>query len=119
MKVINLFVLILLVACGSRMEKPVATIDSRDYEYKECFNDSDSMRNTNVKGKGQVKIGFIVLPDGKVEDEKIIESSFKDPNFHACLLEVTRSMNFPAPKSGAATNTTKVINFSSKIKMNY
>lgn len=119
MKAISFSILVLLFSCGSRIEKPVAAIDSKNYEYKECFNDSDSMRDTNVKGKGQVKIGFIVLPDGKVEDEKILESSFKDPNFHACLLEVTRSIKFPAPKSGVATKTTKVINFSSKIKMNY
>ncbi len=118
MKAINFLALILLASCGSRMEKPVAAIDSKDFQYKECFNESDAIRSTNVKGSGSVTVGFTIMPRGMVDDEKILASDFKDANFHSCLLEVTRSIKFPEPTSGFAMNTTKILNFSTKKKMN-
>lgn len=119
MKGINFLVLFITVSCASRIEKPVATIDSKDYAYRQCYNESEAFKDTNVKGHGQVKIGFTVLGDGKVDDEKILSSDFKDPNFHSCLLEITRSMKFPLPKNGEKAHAVKILNFSSKIKMNY
>lgn len=118
MKGINFLSFFLLISCGSRMEKPVPVIDSKDFAYKECYNESEAFKDTNVKGKGQVIIKFTVRPDGKVDDEKIFSSEFKDANFHACLLETTREMKFPPPKNGLESMATKVINFSTKTKMN-
>lgn len=119
MKGTSLVLLATLASCASRIEKPVEVIDSKNFDYKECYNESDSFKNRIVKEIGQVSISFNVLPDGKVEGEKVLLSDFKgDANFHACLLEVTRSMKFPPPKDGAVTNLTKVLNFSTKIKMN-
>jgi len=119
MKVTSLFLLVSLASCGSRIEKPVEVIDSKNFAYKECYNESESFKKGIVKEIGQVSISFNVLPDGKVNDEKILLSDFKgDANFHACLLEVTREMKFPLTENGAVTNLTKVLNFSTKTKMN-
>ena len=114
MKATKLLVLLAVVSCGSRMEKPVAPVDSKDYEYKQCFYESESSKQS-----GSVKIGFKVLSDGKIDDEKILESDYKDPNFHACLLEMTREIKFPIPENGVETTGIKVINFSIRKKMNY
>jgi len=55
------------------------------------------------------------MPDGKIEDEKIASTDFKDANFHACLLSLTRELKLTPKKD--PTNVTKTINFSSKIKI--
>ena len=117
MKVINLLGLLMLFSCGSRNQKPVAPIDSKNFEYQQCFYESESYSNRIIKGKGQVSITFLLMPDGKIEDERIAATDFKDANFHACLLETTRALKLP-PKD-VETKITKVLNFTLKIKMNY
>lgn len=115
MKVISFLILLILAACGTHPDAPKDPMKSKDFQYKQCYQESESFKNTNVKGKGQVTIGFTLMPDGKIEDEKIISSPFKDANFHACLLQMTRELDLPKPK--APTNVTKIINFSSKTKI--
>lgn len=117
MKVTSLFFLIILASCGSRIQKPVAPIDSKNYEYQQCFYESETYSNRIIKGKGQVTITFLLMPDGKIEDEKVAATDFKDANFHACLMETTRSLKLP-PKE-VETKVTKIINFKLKTKMNY
>lgn len=114
MKGISLLAFILFSACASRVEKPVATIDSKDFEFKQCFYESESY---SLRQAGQVTIGFKVLPDGQVDDEKIVASDYKDANFHACLLHTARLLKFP--KKDLETSVTKILNFTTKIKMNY
>ena len=113
MKVISFVGLLMLVSC-SHDQKPVAAIDSKNFEYQQCFYESDSY---SKRLTGKVTITFLLMPDGKIEDEKIAGTDFKDANLHACILETTRSFQLP-PKE-VETKVTKVINFSLKIKMNY
>ena len=117
MKAISFLSLLMLMSCGSRDKKPVAPIDSKNYEYQQCFYESETYSNRIIKGQGQVSITFILMPDGKIEDEKIAATDFKDANFHACLLETTRALKLP-PKD-VETKITKVISFKLKVKMNY
>ena len=114
MKVISFLSFLMLVSCGSRDQKPVSPIDSKNFDYQQCYYESDSY---SKRLKGQVTITFLLMPDGKIEDEKMEATDFKDANLHACLLETTRALVFPTKE--VATKVTKVINFSLKIKMNY
>lgn len=118
MKVISFLLLIFLAACGSHPDTPKPPLDAKDHQYRQCYDESDSFRNSNVKTTGRVVITFVVLPDGKIEDEKITETPFKDPNLNACLLEITRSLKIAPATNGAAKNVTKVLNFKTKTKMN-
>ena len=117
MKAISLLSLLILASCGSRDQKPVAPIDSKNYEYQQCFYESETYSNRIIKGQGQVTITFLLMPDGKIEDEKIAATDFKDANFHACLLETTRALKLPP--NAVETKVTKVLNFKLKVKMNY
>jgi hypothetical protein len=117
MKVISFLGLLMLVSCGSRDQNPTAPIDSKNFDYQQCFYESETYSNRNIKGKGQVSITFILMPDGKIEDERIAATDFKDANFHACLLETTRALELPP--NTVETKITKVINFKLKVKMNY
>lgn len=114
MKAISFLSFLILMSCGSRDQKPVAPIDSKNFDYQQCFYESESY---SKRLKGQVTIVFLLMPDGKIEDEKIAATDFKDANLHACLLETTRALVLP-PKE-VETKVTKVINFALKIKMNY
>lgn len=114
MKAISFLGLLMVVSCGSRDQKPVAPIDSKNFEYQQCFYESESY---SKRLKGRVTITFLLMPDGKIEDERIAATDFKDANFHACLLETTRALTLP-PKD-VESKVTKVLNFSLKIKMNY
>lgn len=118
MKVISLIILLILAACGSRSDtRP--PLDAKDRQYDQCYEESDSFaKRYNVKQTGKVVIEFTVLPDGKIDDEKIVESPFKDANFHACLLEITRRLEIPPASNGASKKVTKVLNFKTRTKVN-
>lgn len=119
MKVLTLTLLIFLTACGSHPDTPKPPLDAKDHQYRQCYDESDSFRNSKIKTTGRVVITFLVLPNGKIEDEKITETPFKDANLNACLLEITRSLKIPPAENGAVKNVTKVLNFKTKTKMNY
>lgn len=117
MKAIKFLSFLMLVSCGSLDQKTVAPIDAKNFDYQQCFYESETYSNRIIKGQGQVTITFLLMPDGKIEDERIAATDFKDANFHACLLETTRALKLP-PKD-VETKVTKVMNFTLKTKMNY
>lgn len=119
MKATSLVALLFLVSCGSHPDTPRAAIDKKDHQYQQCYHESDSFKQSNVKTTGKVVITFSVLPNGKIEDEKILETPFKDANLNACLLEITRDLKIEPSASGAVKNVTKVLNFKTQTKMNY
>lgn len=114
MKAISLLIILTFFSC-THPDTPRVPLNSKDRQYQQCFEESDSYRNKNIRPKGQVMISFILHTDGKIDDEKIVSSDFRDANFHACLLEITRQLKL-APKA-KETRTTKIINFSSKVKI--
>src|SRR6478736_6708584 len=91
MKVISFLTLLILFGCA-KDQKPVAPIDSKNFDYQQCYYESDSY---SKRLPGKVSITFLLMPDGKIEDEKIAVTDFKDANFHACLLQTTRSLKLP------------------------
>ena len=116
MKAISLLLFFLICSCSSREIKP---LKAKDRQFNQCYEESDSIaQRYNVKETGKVVIEFSVLSNGKIDGEKIVESPFKDANFHSCLLEVTRSLKIPPAKDGGVKKVTKVINFKTQTKMN-
>lgn len=113
------FVLFVLVACSSvEVKPPQAVLASRERQFQQCYLESDSfVQKLNLKKTGQVKVTFAVSSDGEVEEERIISSDFKDANFHACILEVTRSFQFPKAENGAERKLTKILNFKTQPKI--
>lgn len=119
MKGTKFLVLLLLISCASEKPKsPDEALRSRDRQYQQCYLESDSfVQKHNIKKTGQVTISFVVTPDGKIDDEKIVSSPFSDANFHACLLEITRGLTFPESTSDTVRRITKVINFKTQTKI--
>ncbi len=112
MKAISL--LILLAACSSHEPKydPIRTVmETKQDEYRSCFLESESYKGRDTNEKGVVMVAFTIDKDGKVTDEKIAETAFKDPSFHACLLEQIRGLKFTPPKDGGYIEVLQPINF--------
>jgi hypothetical protein len=119
MKGTKFLVLLLLVACASEKPKsPDEALRSRERQYQQCYLESDSfVQKNNVKKTGQVTLSFVVKPNGSVDEEKVVSSAFSDANFHACLLEITRSLTFQETTSETVRRITKVLNFKTQTKI--
>ena len=108
MRGISIFVLLLISCATEGPPSDRAVLDSRERQYQQCYLESDSfMQRHQVKKTGQVTIQFIVTQEGKVAEEKITMSDFKDANFHACLLEMTRSLSFSSADPSLTRNMKK------------
>ncbi len=106
--------LLILGACASNEPKydPIrTTLESKQDEYRSCFLESESYKGRDTDERGVVKVAFTIDKDGKVTDEKIAETAFKDPSFHACLLEQIRGLKFTPPKDGGYIEVLQPINF--------
>ncbi len=44
--------------------------------------------------KGEIKVSFKILPTGKIEDAKVLQSPFKDPSFERCAADALSRMRF-------------------------
>lgn len=112
MKGINLFFLIIFSACSSHQEKkdPIREVFfSKMDEYRQCFLESNSYKGRNSKVTGVVKVWLSVNPDGNVKKSEVLESDFKDPNLHACVLSFIKPLKFPSSTEGI--NITQSLNF--------
>jgi TonB family protein len=118
MKGINL--LFLLAACASPISKtgdPIKDgIAKGQKQFTQCFLESDSYKGKSHVEKGTVTTAFTIDPEGKVRAERIVDTSFKDPNLHACLLSVIDKLQFEKPKDGVATEVTQPISFFPKLE---
>lgn len=98
MKVISLF--ILLASCSAYKPKnthPIqGPLEERHESYRQCYLESDSYQSKADHSKVKIVVSFKILESGKVEDERILETPFKDPNLNACLLEQIRKTPFEA-----------------------
>ena len=117
MKAFSLLILLSLFACSSHHEvdqkkDPIRFgLLSRQRQYTQCFLESDSYQGKNHKKIGSMNVYFLIDEKGKVQDEKIENSDFKDANFHACVLEQIRSITFLMPQGHMTTEVRQPINF--------
>lgn len=103
MKAIKFSFLVLFVSCTS-YQRPVVkvrdTLMSKIETYRQCYHESDSYTGKiHLKKTGIMKIWLNVIDDGSVQESKILESDFQDPNFKACIMGVGKKLRFdPLPK---------------------
>ena len=120
MKATNLLIIFLLTACSSGPSKPLSakqSLDSKSDEFRSCFLESNSYRGKDAPDRGKVKVSFTIAPDGSATNEKIVHSDFKDPNMHACMLDILRDIEFTphtSAEDGGITNVTQELNFHRK-----
>jgi hypothetical protein len=120
MKVISLIFILLLSACASHQVEVIDPIKdpirfglhSKRDEYRSCFLESESYKGRNSNTDGVVMAGFTINKLGVPTEIKILESPFKDPNFHACLQGIIGLIRFPPSKDGGYTTVTQPISFS-------
>lgn len=99
MKAISLFIFFLLSGCAS-YEKKISSdpiqgpLEARYESYRQCYLESESYKGRMDPALGKVIVSFNITKEGKVQNEKIHESPFKDANFHACLLDQIRQTSF-------------------------
>lgn len=104
MKAISLILLILFLAsCSSQKDKKDNSINSklnsRQASYRQCYIESDSYQGRQDNTTGRVIVSFLINNDGQVKDASISQSDYKDPNFHACLLDQVRQIKFDEVKN--------------------
>ncbi|MFP5386987.1 MAG: TonB family protein [Bacteriovoracia bacterium] len=112
MKVISFLTLLILFSCAHKeavhpIEGP---LNAKQFNYRQCYLESNSFKGRASPPPGQMIVSFKITKEGKVEDEKILESTFaKDPNFEACVLDQIRQVKFG--KFDTTTEVTQPINF--------
>jgi TonB family protein len=107
--------LILLMACAQTVEKPsdpiAEKLESRRDFFRQCYVESDSYKGRSAPDAGEIKVSFLIDAEGKVQQERILETSFKDPNLHACVLEQLRRLSFAPARNGGVLEVKQPINF--------
>lgn len=118
MKAISfLFVLFLTVACSSGnkinpKKDPIGyALHTKHDEFRSCYLESESYKGKDALTKGEIKVGFVIDGNGKATKEKIMETTFKDPNLNACMLGMLKLVTFPPSKGELTVVENRNINF--------
>ena len=119
MKAISFGFLILMASCASQNEEQIdpskdpiryGLLSKRD-EFRSCYLESESYKGKDALTQGLIRVGFTIDKNGQSDNEKIIESSFKDANLHACIMGILRLIKYPPPKDGGTIEVNEPINF--------
>jgi hypothetical protein len=98
MKGTKFLLLLILVSCASPTKKKdpiLGPLEARRNSFRQCYLESEQYKGRFSKPQGKVVIQMTISKEGKVVDEKIIDSTFKkDPNFSACILDQARKVDF-------------------------
>lgn len=91
--------LLLLTACAAPApyngKDPIQeTFHTKDFVYRQCYHESDSYLGRYKEENRKVDVRFQIGTDGKVSKAEIVQTDFKDPNFHACVLSYVRRLIF-------------------------
>ena len=118
MKAINfLLICLLALACSSLPEidpkkDPIGYgLHSKRDEFRSCYLESESYKGKDAVTEGTIKVGFTVDKSGYSTEEKITETSFKDPNLNVCILSILQLIKFPVPHNGETVVVSHPINF--------
>lgn len=118
MKVISfLWVILWVVACSSTKKidpkkDPIGYgLRSKQAEFRSCYLESESYKGKDAATTGSIKVGFTVNQDGKSLKEKIMATTFKDPNLNACMLGILKLITFPVSKKAETIVENQPINF--------
>jgi hypothetical protein len=75
-----------------------------DFQACQALGDLESRRED-----GAVTVGWLVLPDGSVNDVTVGPSTFQSARINACVLHVARQVTFP--RSGSPANISWTLEF--------
>lgn len=95
------FLLFLLIACShsEQLRTPESVILSKKEQFQQCYHESDSYQGNKKFDALPVKLELTLNTKGKISSTKILLSSYKDANLHACLFGVIKSIKFNSPPS--------------------
>ncbi len=79
------------------------TMKSHSQKFENCARDSVTVQTGATQ---QVKLLFIVSPQGKVLNAEIPLMSTPDPDLRSCILRVLRKIEFPIPEDRKQKNIT-------------
>jgi len=60
---------------------------------------------------GQLRIGFTITKEGKVQDLKVVSSTVRKPSLHTCVMNTVKTIYFNRPSSNAAVKVTFPMEF--------
>ena len=69
--------------------------DSKDY--KKCY---EIALAKNPEIEGRTIVNFVISGEGKVTSAKINRTSINDETLNLCITDITKKIQFPAPKGG-------------------
>ena len=75
-----------------------------DFQACQALGDLESRRED-----GAVTVGWLVLPDGSVNDVTVGPSTFQSSRINACVLNVAKQVTFP--RSGSPANISWTLEF--------
>jgi hypothetical protein len=119
MKGISILFALFFTACASHQDEqadpkkdPIryGLLSKRD-EFRSCYLESESYKGKDAVTSGIIKVGFTINKLGHSTNEKIVETSFKDPNLDACIKGILRLIKFPAPENEGTIDVVQPINF--------
>lgn len=102
MKGISLIVCLVLLACSSPLKKKESPLEDKSEKFIQCYRESDAY--TFKKNQGSMKLSYRIETSGKVNEVKILEDDFKDPNLRTCMIEQMRKITF-SPRIQSQTET--------------
>lgn len=107
MKGTSLIIFFLVLSCSLKPKKKSIddVIGSRQRQFQQCHRESDSF-----KQEGKIRMKLFLDTKGAVKDSKVIESTYKDPNLHACIQGVLNPLTF---SPGTANEIVIPFNFQS------
>lgn len=76
----------------------------QDFQACQALGDLESRRED-----GAVTVGWLVLPDGSVNDVTVGPSTFQSTRINACVLDVAKQVTFP--RSGSPANISWTLEF--------
>ena len=96
MKAISLLILLASCAHDPILADPVkGPLKQRNESFRACYHDSEQYGGRFSKPAGDMTVKFTLTKEGKVRNEEILLNSFpKDPNFSACVLDQLRIVPF-------------------------
>ncbi|MGC6415643.1 MAG: AgmX/PglI C-terminal domain-containing protein [Bradymonadia bacterium] len=89
-----------ILARGLHIEVVRKVIRAHRLYYKACYEDE---RQRNAEAAGQIKVKFVVSPEGSVVDTQVMENKMAGGEFERCILNRVGAMSFPAAPNGGTT----------------
>jgi TonB family protein len=92
---------------GAPYEK--AILDRRD-EFRLCYERELEAGKESLAG--MISVSWVVNSTGRAQDARVVRASLEDSKVQGCILNLVRSIAFPAPAGGGTVGVTFPFKFS-------